>query len=609
MLYSIGPHFFSACSQLLTRGLVRTRIGFSCSILLRWPLLLFPALFTLTFFWSAASSSATQASSHIQSEQALDYGTVLYQFFQKDYFNALIEQRVVERSGNNLASRGRAQILKGGMLLSYGLPDQAEALFSQLLDVKTDIEVRNRAWYHLAKLFYSKSDRVSANRALDKIDGKIPADLHIEYHYLASLLKNDGSHGDAVSDAISKLSGEQPHYSYLIFNIAVSQLRAGNVASAITGLEEVAGYQGQNRELLALADRAKHGLSQLATQAGNLPQAWLYLRGIRTTGLYSNRALLSYAWAAINMKLYSEAVPALQLLDDRSIAIPEVQESKVLLAHLYEQEGSPRKALRSNVMAEKAFKEGIEMLAEARRIIGQQDVPREFIENLDAIMDESDWYSAHASVDYKKLTPFLIDLMASHPFNETLKDLAALYTLDDNLSYWLAQTEQHQLILASAGRRAAVDELSDLIARSEILNERLRDQKAEIRLTTLTLEEEQTERFDVVLANVSREMTLLDDKIRQLKKIEKPYQQPASYPTMVKEHHQRAALKLRQTRALIAQLEPVMRKLVNDELTKHEERMRYYWAQSRLAKARLFDSTLLELENAKPQNDAAAGDK
>ena len=42
----------------------------------------------------------------------------------------------------------------------------------------------------------------------------------------------------------------------------------------------------------------------------------------------------------------------------------------------------------------------------------------------------------------------------------------------------------------------------------------------------------------------------------------------------------------------------VIRKLVNIELDKHESRIRYYWAQSRLAKARLYDATLTTLDKA-----------
>lgn len=550
------------------------------------------------------SSLALAAESHIRQKSELEYGPVLYEYHQHEYFDALVQNAYVKDINNPISQRVSSEILRGAMLLSYGMPNAAEPLFQSLLKQTQDTETRNRAWYHLARLYYNKSDRSGALRAISQIKGKIPKDLHVEYHYLASLLKSDGKHLEAVNEAINSLSEEMPHYSYLLFNLAVTQLRAGNVLTAVEKLESIAAYTGPNRELQALSDRAKHGLAQLATQAGDLPTAWRYLTGIRTSGLYSNRALLSYAWTAINMKLYAEAIPALQLLDQRSIAIPEVQEAKVLLAHLYEQEGSPRKALKSNVLAEKAFKEGLATLKQAREIIARQDVPREFIENLEVIMDESDWYRTTASVDYKKLTPFLIDLMASNAFNETLKDLAALYTLEDNLQYWLSQTSEHLLILKNVKGADLTAELDKLLERSKALDDQLNDQKAEIRLKTLTLPEEATERFQVLLENTEHDLYLLEDKIRRLGRIEGPYVQPAEYQPLVATNHQRIKTELKQTQRYIRMLEPVMRKLVNQELNKHEERMNYYWAQSRLAKARLFDSTLLELENVRSEKQS-----
>ncbi|ACR13248.1 conserved hypothetical protein [Teredinibacter turnerae T7901] len=537
--------------------------------------------------------------SHITSREDLSYGPVIFDFYQQNYFLGLVEQSVAQTNKNSVALQDSAQVLKGVMQLSYGMPNATEPLFQSLLANTNNRAVANAAWYHLARLYYNKSEIAAAKRALAEVRGELPQEIRLDYLYLSSLLNGAASEDSKALLKQARLADSSPQYGYLLFNMAVTQLRSGANEEGVKALEQLANYTGDNRELQALSDRAKHGLAQLATQTGELVRAWNYLRGVRTTGLYSNRALLSYAWAAIKLKQFASAIPALQLLDQRSIAIAEVQEAKVLLAHLYEQEGSPRKALKSNLLAEKAFKEGIATLREARAIIAKQDVPREFIENLEVIMDETDWYRANASVDYRKLTPFLIDLMASNPFNETLKDLAALYTLEDNLTYWLSQSEQHQLILKNMAGVSDGGELEQILARSRGLNTRLKDQKAEIRLNTLTLSEAATERFQVLLESVERDLTLLDDKIQQVSRIKEPYVRPAEHSALVAVNHQRIESALAQTRELISMLEPVMRKLVNLELAKHEERMNYYWAQSRLAKARLFDSTLLELEHTR----------
>lgn len=532
--------------------------------------------------------------------EELEYGVVLFDYFQQEYFNALIEQEYAESINNELAIEASGQLLKGGMMLSYGMADDSQDIFNRLLEGNAPEEVRNRAWYYLAKLYYGKSDYSNAYYAIDRIQGNLPREIHVDYHYLATLVKNDGSHLEKAKDSLEELEKTTPHYPYLLFNLAIGYLKDGNLEGAVNLLEQVTQYSGIDEELSILADRARHGLAELAIQNERLPEAWQYLKAIRTTGLYSNRALLAYAWAAIKLKQYKDAFPALIKLNGRSIALPEVQEAKVLLAHLYEQEGSQRKALKSNLLAEKDFKAGVAMIEEARSIIDAQDVPREFITNIEALMDDTDWYGTKPSVDYKKLTPFLIDLMSSHAFHETLRELGDLYKIEENLTYWSNQASEHLLILESASNKAIDENTRAMLAKIDMLNSRVSDQSTELRLHTLTLEEEDQERFAVVIKSMSDEVKFLSTKLNELQQLERPYVQPESYKKLVADKHAQIKAKLAETKSYIATLEPVMRELVRVELNKHEERMRYYWAQSRLAKARLYDITLSNLENLQP---------
>lgn len=548
---------------------------------------------------SLQNYSVANSVSNARSAEQLEYGVILFDYFQKDYFSALIEQEYSETINNSLAKNSSGQVVKGGMMLSYGLADGAKEIFDQLLDVNSSEAVRNRAWFYLAKIFYSKSDFISARKSIDRVKGEMPADLHTDYHYLATLLRAQGDHIGGAENKSRSVAIDTPYYPYLLFNLAIGYLQKNQLDLAVKNLEEVTEYSGVNEELSVLADRARHGLAELAMQHGQLVQAWTYLRQIRTTGLYSNRALLSYAWAAINLKQYREAIPALEILNERSISIPEVQEAKVLLAHVYEQEGSPRKALKSNLLAEKDFKKGVEMIDEARKIIAGQDVPREFINNLEVIMDDSDWYGARPSLDYRKLTPFLIDLMASHPFHETLKELADLYAIEANLNYWSLQADQHSLILANANKKTFDGSIQQFIDKSVALNEKFAEQNDEFKLLTLTLNEDDQERLNALLGTTNDELKLLSNKVGNLKQIDKPYEQPVYYKKMVADKHVEIKKQLKNTAIHIASFEKLMRKLVNLELDKHEERMRYYSAQSRLAKARLYDMTLLSLEKAK----------
>lgn len=538
----------------------------------------------------------------VKSTEELEYGTILFDYYQQQYFSALVEHEYAVETGNALAQMPAAQVLKGGMMLSYGMAEQSRHIFRELLDASASEAVSNRAWFYLAKLYYQKGEIANSSEALQNISGTIPSDIHSQYHYIATLINIRGRHLSEAEQIIGGVLKSSAYEPYLLYNLAVSQVQTGNAAEAATNLERVTAYSDGSEELAVLSDRARHGLAELAVKAQQLPAAWFYLQDIRTEGLYSNRALLSYGWSAIKLKRFEQAIPALKILDKRSIAIPEVQESKVLLPHLYEQQGSSRKALKGYLLAEKSFRQGVDAVEEARLVIAMQDVPEEFVSNLEAIVDDSDWYGAQPDINYQKLTPFLIDLMASHVFQTTLRELGDLYALRKNLQYWSAQAVEHELILKRKSSELTPQSIQRKAAETEVLKRAFEDQKVELKLYTLTLDVADQKRFKALLDTTSQELGLLDDKITRIKHIDKPYQHSESQIVKVREMHQRIAKQLKRTNYYIDTLEPVMRNVVNAELDKHEERMRYYWAQARLAKARLYDSELSALEGMTPRD-------
>jgi len=540
-----------------------------------------------------------------QTTEDLEWGTVLFDFYQKNYLSALIEYDYVHAKHNSMAKSQSGRLLKGGMLLSYGMADRSEAIFESLLDDNVSTSVKNSAWYYLANLYYHKADNEKAFNAIQKIQGDVSPQLHTEYHYLATLINSQGKHLGSTEKLLTTLSPTSHYYAYVLFNLSISQLEAGEIEEAIASLNKVASMSlsQTNPELVTLADRARHGLAQITLRQGDVISAWTYLKSITTTGLYSNRALLTYAWTAIKLKQFQQAIPALSILDERSIALPEVQEAKVLLAHLYEQEGSPRKALKSNLLAIEAFTQGLEDLKEARRIISLQNVPKEFVSNFDVIVGKTDWYAMEPTVDYLKLTPFVIDLVASHGFNETLTELSDLYTIQNNLDEWSTQSKEHVLILQNSEKKSFSNTQKTIIEKSEALKKKLVNQKADLELYALTLNEEDQKRLSALVESTNKELALLDSRILQLKQVKQPYQQPKKYKKILAKNHKKIKQKLKETNQYITMLEPVIRKLINTELDKHENRMRYYLAQSKLAKARLYDTTLMLLDKAKKDSN------
>ena len=529
----------------------------------------------------------------------LEWGVVLFEYYQKDYFSALVEYEYVSNLNNEKSLSKPGKLLQGGMLLSFGVAEESHEIFTSLLDESTDTETRNSAWYYLANILYHKSEVEKAYAALNNISGKIPSHLVTEYYYLSTLIAASGQGVVSSEEELKQLESYNPHYSYVLFNYAIGELEKEKYDSAIRQLERIIKYENLSDELANLSDRSKHGLAQIHLKLGKVEKAWEYLTQIRTTGLYSNRALLTYAWTAIKLEMFEEAIPALKILDGRSISIPEVQEAKVLLAHLFEKSGAVNKALKSNILAVEAFEQGLTQLENSRQIIERRDVPKEFVKNFEKIVGISDWYAIEPTVDYSKLTPFVIDLISSHAFSETLKELSDLYTLQDNLTYWTKQSDQHFLVLQHADKKAFDSKEKEAIKEANNYRDALDNKKTEYKLLSLSLSEKDRQRLNATLQNIEKSLSQVDSRLDTLNDIKSAYTQPTGFKQELESKHEEAKSLLKKTNFYISKLEPVIRNLINSELDKHADRMGYYLAQSRLAKARLYDSTLMTLDKLK----------
>ena len=83
----------------------------------------------------------------------LDYGDVLFHFFQDDYFESLVRLEVsrdLQRIDHHAAE---AELLSGGLYLSLGLHLEASRIFNRLLAGPVPQSVSDRALFYLASQF------------------------------------------------------------------------------------------------------------------------------------------------------------------------------------------------------------------------------------------------------------------------------------------------------------------------------------------------------------------------------------------------------------------------------------------------------------------------
>ncbi len=174
----------------------------------------------------------------------LHYGDVLFQFFQDDYFDAVVRLEAARDFGRLPNHAAEAELLAGGMYLSLGLYSEADRIFNRLLAGSLDRSVADRAFFYLARIGYQRGHYEQAARNLARIQGPLPGELEPERRLLESnVLMALGRYADAAA-ALKVWDDESSWAAFARFNLGVALVRSGDSAQGRMLLESVGNAAG-----------------------------------------------------------------------------------------------------------------------------------------------------------------------------------------------------------------------------------------------------------------------------------------------------------------------------------------------------------------------------
>ncbi|MBZ2169078.1 tetratricopeptide repeat protein [Marinobacter sp. F4216] len=541
----------------------------------------------------------------VTSVQDLKYGAILFEFYQQNYFEALVEYAWAEEHGGIVNHGTYPELLKGGISLSYGLDSQAENIFNRVARENLDEETRNRAWFYLGKMQYLRGDVDDAARNLARVQGGLPAAVDDEYRYLAALVNvklGYFSAGESVADTIDD---DSPFAPYFYFNLAIAYGGQQETGRAISALEKVIELNDDTEELRRLSDRARMALSYLYAGQNDQANASLQLSLISTSGAYSNRGLLGASWMAINDGAFRDALGPLDVLTDRSIALPEVQEAILLQPHVYEQMGLNGRAAQGFIDADQKFRDALEWLQKARTSLKGADVLELFVRNLDQVLGESDWFGSAPSVSVNHLSPFLVDLMSDHAFQSVLKDLRDLYAIRNNLERWQERRDDFEVILAARDGSLDGESHKQGVARLTRYLEEARQSYQNLASRVTGQPEVAKEKLQWQMEDLAFDIARGEQMLEALRSAHS-VSEGDQFSMAVSRMMSQVDEQMTQTDGLIAHLEDVMLNLVGTELDIHEERLKQYQVEAQLAKVRILDRSLQYLDGPAESDDTDA---
>lgn len=413
---------------------------------------------------ACACAAAADAPKKPGPVQAPHYGDTLFHFFQDKYFNAITTLMASQQFGRIAPHDDEAEVLRGGMLLSYGLHREAGEIFAQLIERGASPATQDRAWYYLAKIRYQRGLVDAAEAAVTKIGKNLPPALEDERVLLhANLLMARGDYAGAAA-VLGTLGAKSSASLYARFNLGVALVRSGDAAQGEKLLDEVGlAKELPGEELRSLRDKANVALGYSALQSQRPEAARAALERVRLTSLHANKALLGFGWAAAELKEPRKALVPWTELQQRDLADSAVLEAHIAVPYAYAELGAFGQSLERYEQAIATFEQEGRNLDESIAAIRAGKLVNGLLERNPG--EQMGWFWAINELPEMPHGNHLAQVLAQHEFQEAFKNFRDLRFLADNLQGWQENLVAFEDMLANR-RQAYAERLPAVRART-----------------------------------------------------------------------------------------------------------------------------------------------
>ncbi|MEM7279642.1 MAG: tetratricopeptide repeat protein, partial [Pseudomonadota bacterium] len=382
-------------------------------------------------------ATSVHADDSLEPAPVLDpyYGQALFDFYQGEYFDSIVDILAADERDRLPNHAEDAELLLGGLYLSYGLHDTAAEIFERLLATKTRPEVRDRTWFFLAKIRYQRGYFERALEALQAIERPLVKSLRPEKRMMqAQTLMALGRYDEAAL-LLERWRGPGEWHHFASYNLGVAYIRAGNLQRGANILEDITSKRGVDRdEFQSLQDKANVALGYSYLQNEQPELAKKALQRVRLNGPFSNKALLGVGWADAAMENYGKALVPWLELRGRDLLDSAVQESLLAIPFAYGKLSANNEAAQQYLLAINAYVEESARLNDAIARIEDGTVVTSML--ADELDKDLGWYWQLDSVPDSYESRYLYHLLAGHAFQEALKNFRDLAALQKNLQVW-----------------------------------------------------------------------------------------------------------------------------------------------------------------------------
>src|SRR4030042_5879643 len=385
-------------------------------------------LFVVLTILLCSAPSAAAGTSAPKELKDFPFGEGLYRAFQGDWFDAIsrLDTELMQHYGVDEPERdtlhyhvGQAEFDVGDFELAYRMHRRAGRAFKAVIEGNVEEQVRNEAIFRLARLYFQKDQPVNAQDAVESIRGAVPPEIRDDLDFLRAQIHMANRRFAEAARVLKNLQDAKGLEGFATYNLGIALIKDGKELEGRQYLDRTGQINSKDELALAIKAKANLVLGFTLFKEKDFEGAKLVLDRVRMNGPFSNRALLASGWADASQERFERALVPWSALVTREVTDAPVQEAMLTVPYAYGKLKVNSKAAVMYGGALEKFDTEVDKLEASTRSILEGHFLRALVR--EELKQDADWVVKLRELPQTPETYYLLDLMASHDFQESLK--------------------------------------------------------------------------------------------------------------------------------------------------------------------------------------------
>ena len=382
------------------------------------------------------------------------FGEALFNAFQGEWFDAIarLDTELAQHHGVDEPERdtlyyhiNQAEFAVGDFELAYRMHLRAGRAITAVIEGNVAEPVRNEAIFRLARIYFQKDQPRNALYAVERIRGEVPPGIEDDLAFLrAQILMANGRFPEAA-DMLRTLRSTDSLEGFSTYNLGIALIRDGKKTEGRRYLDETGQIDSADPMTLAIKDKSNLVLGAKLLDENNFEGARQVLDRVRLSGPFSNRALLGAGWADAFQGRFERALVPWSILVERQVTDASVQEGMLALPYAYGKLNVYSKAALLYGSALEKFGAEIDTLESSIKSIREGHFLKALVR--EELKQDANWVVKLRNLPQAPETYYLLDLMASHDFQESLKNYLDLEELRSKMAFWQGDLDAFEQII------------------------------------------------------------------------------------------------------------------------------------------------------------------